>query len=192
MKPSDEIIAEHEAVLKVLDILGIICDESSELPQMPLAHIEYIIDFFSIFVDKCHHGKEEDILFPELYIVGTPRQKNFVGFLIKEHQKARVLVQEMLETIKVMKGADGLLTTPASEAAADKLIAVSRSYINLMRFHINNENQNLLPLIEKLFSRAKQDEFLTLFEQLESERIGNGLHQNFHNMINKLSLIYFS
>ncbi|MBU4577136.1 MAG: hypothetical protein KJ576_21150 [Proteobacteria bacterium] len=98
----------------------------------------------------------------------------------------------MLETIKVMKGADGLLTTPASEAAADKLIAVSRSYINLMRFHINNENQNLLPLIEKLFSRAKQDEFLTLFEQLESERIGNGLHQNFHNMINKLSLIYFS
>jgi len=93
VKPSDEIIAEHEAVLKVLDILGIICDESSELPQMPLAHIEYIIDFFSIFVDKCHHGKEEDILFPELYIVGTPRQKNFVGFLIKEHQKARVLVQ---------------------------------------------------------------------------------------------------
>ncbi|MCB2189852.1 MAG: hemerythrin domain-containing protein [Deltaproteobacteria bacterium] len=192
MKPSDEIIAEHEAVLKVLDILEIICDEFSELPQMPLAHIKDIINFIDVFVDKCHHGKEEDILFPELYIVGTLQQKDFVDFLIKEHQKARVLVQEKRETMKVMKNADGLLITPASEAAVDKLIAVSRSYINLMRFHINNENQNLLPLIEKVFSRAKQDEFLTLFEQLESERIGKGLHENFHNMINKLTLIYIS
>lgn len=55
---------ELEGVLLALKILEKICMKVDSKEDLPIAHVKQILEFLRIFVDKCHHGKEEDLLFP--------------------------------------------------------------------------------------------------------------------------------
>ena len=50
------------------------------------------MDFLSIFVDKCHHGKEEEFLFPALEAKGVKREGGPIGVMLHEHEQGRGLV----------------------------------------------------------------------------------------------------
>jgi len=56
------------------------------------------VDFFRIYADRCHHGKEEDILFREL--VKKPlstEERNVLAELVDEHVQGRALVHAIYE-----------------------------------------------------------------------------------------------
>lgn len=182
MNPSEDLLVEHEGVLRVLDILETICNRFSTPHSLPLAHIESILDFLKVFVDKCHHGKEEDFLFPALSAAGTPNQMDYMAHLLDEHAKGRALVIAMT-AIKERFEAD-------PEAAGDDLTIATKSYTDLMRHHINSENSKLFPLVDSLLSKEEQARMVEQFERLESERIGEGRHEAFHEMIHNLSQLY--
>jgi hemerythrin-like domain-containing protein len=67
MKVSEDLHNEPEGVLLSLKILEKIC----AIDRLPIQPVEQLLEFFRIFVDKCHHGKEEDLLFPALEAVGV-------------------------------------------------------------------------------------------------------------------------
>ncbi len=66
MKATEDLIHEHNAVLVALKILEKVAAAIAAKSEQAPAHLEQLVDFFKGFVDKCHHGKEEDALFPEL------------------------------------------------------------------------------------------------------------------------------
>jgi len=41
--------------------------------------------FLEVFVDKCHHGEEEKVLFPAMEEAGIPRQGVPIGVMIYEY-----------------------------------------------------------------------------------------------------------
>ena len=57
MKPTQEPIAEHSAVLVALEWLekavGALAARNQQAPE----HLEHLLDFLKGFVDLCHHGK---------------------------------------------------------------------------------------------------------------------------------------
>ena len=73
---------------------------------MILKHVDHLLEFFTVFVDKCHHGKEEELLFPALEQIGVERDKGPIGVMLKEHQQGREYVQKMKAAISQIK--DGI------------------------------------------------------------------------------------
>jgi hemerythrin-like domain-containing protein len=69
---------EHEAVRLTLRVLDRICQKIERSEKLgDSQHVDQLLEFFTVFVDKCHHGKEEELLFPALEKVGVNRDKGF-------------------------------------------------------------------------------------------------------------------
>ena len=97
MKPTQELIAEHNAVLVALQILEKVEAALGAKNEQAPEHLGQLLDFLKGFVDRCHHGKEEDVLFPELERRGVKREGGPIGVMLMEHEAGRGHVRAMSE-----------------------------------------------------------------------------------------------
>lgn len=72
MRPTEELVTEHNAIKRMLDILERVSRRLEIGETVDAEHLERIVDFIRGFADRCHHGKEEDLLFPEMEEAGIP------------------------------------------------------------------------------------------------------------------------
>ena len=183
MSPTDELRMEHQAVKLTLKVLETICRRMEQPGQtVEEQHVDQLLEFFSVFVDKCHHGKEEDLLFPALEAVGVRREGGLIGVMLEEHERGRQLVWKMKETSSGYRS--GQPEAPAG------FIREARGYIELLDQHIDKEENVLFPLAEKQLSEAKQAELSRGFEMIEVQKIGVGKHEEFHWMLDHLETVY--
>jgi hemerythrin-like domain-containing protein len=181
MKATQQLKDEHQGIKIVFRILEKICEKLNVDGSVSAEHFEGILEFFNIFVDRCHHGKEEDLLFPAMEQAGIPRQ-GLIGVMLAEHAMGRKLVKAIGEAYSEYKAGK------ASASAA--LIENAKGYISLMLAHIDKEDNVLYPMGDSRFSKETQEALYEGFEKIEIERIGIGKHEEFHGMIEKLSKIY--
>ncbi len=182
MSAIDELKAEHQGVLRVLLILEAMARllEMGRVPEK--AHLEEALDFLRVFVDRCHHGKEEEHLFPALEQAGVPRQGGPIGVMLAEHEQGRGLVRRMAQALS-------RLETGRAEAGAELTLA-GRQYADLLRQHIHKEDNVLFPMAEAKLAPAVLEGLAESFEEVERRRIGPGRHEAFHAMIERLSDTY--
>ena len=57
---------EHVWILRVADVLERLVEASEAGAAMDFEAVEDCVTFVRLFADACHHGKEEDLLFPAL------------------------------------------------------------------------------------------------------------------------------
>jgi hemerythrin-like domain-containing protein len=174
---------EHEAVRLTLRVLDRICQkiERSEKLGDP-QHVDQLLEFFTVFVDKCHHGKEEELLFPALEQIGVGRDKGPIGVMLREHELGR-------ESVQKMKAAFSEFKAGAAAAAVD-FTRNARAYISLLNQHIDKENNVLFPMAEKQLPEGQLAELLKGFELIETEKVGPGRHEEFHKMLDHLESVY--
>ena len=101
MTPAEQLREEHQGITLMLKILEKVCAKMEAQGKVNPDHLERIVEFFRIFADKCHHGKEEDLLFPEMEKAGIPREKGPIGVMLAEHSQGRGFVQGMAEAASV-------------------------------------------------------------------------------------------
>ena len=87
--PTDQLKAEHEKILILLGILKRICAKLEAKRDINPLYLGQVIEFMKIFVDKFHHGKEEDLLFPVMRKAGVRRGPGPIGELMIDHIKGR-------------------------------------------------------------------------------------------------------
>ena len=183
MKPIQDLIMEHEAVKLTLKILDKICSNIEQTGRISNPeHLDQLIEFFIVFVDKCHHGKEEELLFPALEAVGVQRDGGPIGVMLSEHQQGREYVQKMNGAFSQYNEGD--------RSAATKLAKNSRAYIALLSQHIDKENNVLFPIGDNRLSEKKKAELWEGFETIEKQKIGVGKHEEFHKMLEYLESVY--
>lgn len=178
MRVSEDLRNEHEGVLLSLKILEKICAMASAADGLPIQHVEQLLEFFRIFVDKCHHGKEEDLLFPALEAVGVFKEGGLIGLLLAEHQMGRNFIKEIGSALDKVKSGNA--------DAAKVVVENALNYINLLKQHIDKENTVLYVIADSKITEAKQAELLEGFEVIEEKRIGHGKHEEFHTMLHSL------
>ena len=64
MTPTEDLINEHKAIKMMLSIMSKIAENIKANKGYYIKDVEQIVDFLKTFADKCHHGKEENVLFP--------------------------------------------------------------------------------------------------------------------------------
>lgn len=182
MTPTEELRAEHEGILLVLRVLEKLSEKIVAGDPVPTEHLRQIVEFLQVFADKCHHGKEEDILFPALEEAGVPRSGGPIGVMLSEHDRGRHFIGDIVDLLRSHEnGSEGslmLLTTPVLQ------------YIDLLRSHIWKENNVLFPLAEEKIAAGKQKSIAEEFEKFEEEKIGTGKHEAFHAMLDELARVY--
>jgi hemerythrin-like domain-containing protein len=138
-----------------------------------------LLEIFRMFADRCHHGKEEDLLFPLLEKKGVPRDGGPIGVMLHEHDVGRSFVRQMLDAGEGYAGGD-------KEAGARWAIAV-RGYIPLLRQHIQKENDILFVMAENVLTAEEQVDLARKFEKAEVEKMGAGTHERLHAVMDELA-----
>jgi DUF438 domain-containing protein len=100
MKPTEELKKEHEAIKLMVRIMGSVSDRLESGKKVDPKHLDSILEFIKVFADKCHHAKEEDLLFPVMEKAGIPKEGGPVGMMLLEHDEGRQYVKAMGEGIK--------------------------------------------------------------------------------------------
>lgn len=176
-KAIEELRHDHDAILSSLSILDAMVGKLGK-PDAPSADaLKSYLGFLKEFADKCHHGKEEGILFPALTGAGLPSQGGPVGVMLHEHVEGRELIQQM------EKAAAGSVNAAAFSAAA-------RGYAELLRAHIAKENDVLFPMAERLLPSDQLDQIKARFVQHEETVIGHGRHEELHALLKELKQKY--
>jgi len=178
MTPTEELMSEHRAILAALDVLEAICHQIDEGESCAADDVARILDFLKTFADRCHHAKEENLLFPALEQAGVPNERGPIGVMLSEHTLGRKYIRGMSEAL------DGVRSQSVS--AREALVANARAYINLLRAHIMKENEVLFPLADRRLSAEAMQKLSTAFARYEEEEIGRSEHERFHAMLREL------
>jgi len=181
MKATQQLRDEHEGIKVMLNILEQIGRDLEMDGPLNGEHVEGILEFLTIFVDKCHHAKEEELLFPVLVAAGVPREGH-IALLLEEHERGRSYVQAIRDAYTAWSGG----VTPSAQAIRQNAL----TYIALLREHIEKENNVLFVMADSILSEITQDELLEGFEKIEEERIGVGKHESFHHFLKELGKVY--
>jgi hemerythrin-like domain-containing protein len=176
-KAIEDLMHEHEAILSSLKILDKISTdiENGSIPAK--ADLKDFIGFLREFADKCHHGKEEGLLFPALIKAGMPGQGGPIGVMLLEHVQGRGYVKEMSQALE---------SGPDLKVFAD----AAAHYSSLLQSHIQKENSVLFPIAEKTLDKERLDQLYRSFEEHEERIIGHGRHEELHQMLKELQSKY--
>jgi len=178
MTATEELMTEHRAIERMLAVLEAAAGrlEAGE-PVRPEA-FRQAVDFVRNFADRCHHGKEEENLFPRLEELGVPREGGPLGVMLFEHDEGRAYVGAIAEAVDAYERGD--------EAAARAIAGNARGYVELLRGHIQKEEGVLFPMADQLLSADDQRSLEESFERVETEVMGAGVHERYHRMLDEL------
>ncbi len=96
MKPISPLMIEHRLVDRMLALLTREHRRTVETGNVDYEFLDASILFLRTYVDKFHHGKEEDILFKELAEKPlSPEDRNMLNELIEEHGRTRKAVERL-------------------------------------------------------------------------------------------------
>lgn len=159
---------EHLVIVKVVSAASLLADRLETGQTIDVQMLQGTVEFMRIFADKCHHGKEEDLLFPLLGEKGIPLQGCPIGALIMEHGMGRKLVKEL---------ADGAENYRKDELEGKQaVITALRGIADLYPSHIWKEDYLLFPLANKVLIPEEQQALCQQFQQVE-ETIGQDNHR---------------
>jgi hemerythrin-like domain-containing protein len=115
-----------------------------------------LVAFLRTLGDQCHHAKEEGFLFPAMKQKGIASETP-LGALLAEHAEERDYL-----------GALSGHPSPAEQAAAALLC------VQLMRDHIETEDQLVLPVADGVLAPAEQAVLAGRYAELEARTFGAG------------------
>jgi len=166
----------------MLNIIDRISQKLAEGEKVNPDHLDQAVDFIKTFADKCHHGKEEDLLFKAMTKVGFPAESGPIAVMLSEHGEGRGYVQEMaIAAVNYRNDVQGAAAQFAENAINYKI---------LLTQHIMKENNILFPMADANIPTNTQNSLLEDFERVEIEKIGPGKHEELHKVMDNLKKIY--
>jgi len=178
--PNEILREEHEAIELLLTAMDGIADRIRKKDQVPEGDLEKAFTVVSEFADKCHHAKEEKVLFPVLS-KASKEGAEISRRLTSDHVAFRHLV-----------GNTRALVPKAQEdkVARSHLVKNLDTYTHLLREHIAIETSDLFREVERAIPPEAREELAEAFERVEREEIGAGVHEKYHAMIHGLAHAY--
>ena len=134
----DILIAEHKVILQVVDGLQKLSKVLRTGLPVDIALLRDAVTFMREYADHCHHGKEEDLLFPAFIEHGVPPQGCPIAALLHEHKAGRELVGRLENAIEDYQKSE----SGAGEAVTAAIDGIVKLYPN----HIWKEDVMVFPM----------------------------------------------
>ncbi len=164
---------EHRVIEKVLGAIETSTDKVAVGGAVDPGFFRRAIDFVRNFADKCHHSKEEGVLFKAMAAAGVAVEGGPIGVMLSEHDEARRLIREAAASLDE----DDLKTAAARLA----------DYAALLRQHIRKEDGILYVMAERVLPAEETRGIGDRFEKIERDEMGEGTHERYHEMAHELA-----
>ena len=168
-KATQDLREEHEAILYVLKILDQMMLSKNEDKESLIHYYDEVLYFLKIFADKCHHGKEENYLFKEIFQIESFNAGELIDEMLQEHAQSRDYVVQMSSSLD-KKDINGFNNATVQ-------------YRDLLHRHIKKEEDILFSMADNMIDEQAQKLLFKKFEQHEENVVGHGIHEKLHGMI---------
>jgi len=160
MTPIQTMESEHRLIESVVRWLGNTATAIEHGQRVEACRLERAVEFFRVYADQLHHGKEEALLFPMLVKRGVPPGGCPIGGLNHEHEKGRALVQTLAEQARAY-GQD-------PSGTQDTLLGAIHGIVELYRHHIWKEDAMVFPMADRILTPSDQSELREKFAEVDS------------------------
>jgi len=164
--PAGPLMAEHRVIERMLVVLDRQLSRISETRSVDPELIDTATDFIRTYADRCHHGKEEDILFRRL--ADKPLDDKLAAVmsgLISDHVRGRAMTRRLIEANDRYRGGDS--------SAIDEIVSCVRELVEFYPVHIEKEDRHFFKPCLEYFSDAEQQAMLTDFDEFDRALIHN-------------------
>lgn len=181
-QPTEWLKEEHQAIKIMLQILEKVSQKLESGEEVNPDHLDQMVRFIREFADRCHHAKEEDLLFPAMVEFGVPKEGGPIAVMLTEHEEGRGYVSRMKEAVEKAKGGDSSLLP--------QFVKNARNYVSLLSQHIDKEDNILYEMAKMHIPLSRMEKLWQDFEKVEREEMGKGVHERFHELLEGLKKIY--
>jgi hemerythrin-like domain-containing protein len=176
MNPIEKLKAEHQIILKGIELLEKGADLLESGRDISPDYFRKSIDFIRTYADRYHHAKEEDILFAKLGKVGFSPKAGPVAVMLFEHDQSRGFVSKLENANERYAAGD--------KNAIPEIVENARVYAALLRQHINKEDMVLYPMAENALGDAGIGQMQAEFDRVEQEK--SGIEAKYLNILRQM------
>jgi hemerythrin-like domain-containing protein len=137
--------------------------------------IDIAVDFLRTYADRCHHGKEEDILFAALAPKDlAPELKKIMEELAEEHLRARELTQALVKAKEHYLRED--------QEAVKQILCYVDKLTAMYPKHIHIEDEHFFISAMTYFSPAEKEALLVKMWEFDRQLI----HEKYQGMVHAI------
>ncbi|HEX5054636.1 MAG TPA: hemerythrin domain-containing protein [Planctomycetota bacterium] len=162
LRPTDNLRSDHSVVTLGLSVLAAMARRVRSGGAFPAAEVAVVLRFLREFVLAIHMRKENDHVCPAVAMRGDDRAATLVGELLRMHEEARDLVHALVLFWEPV----GDLSIAEREGFADAAEALVARTLRMQAI----EEAQLFPACDAVVPPDDQLDWITAFEQLETER----------------------
>ena len=175
MMPIGPLMIEHRLIERMIRLLKKELEQVGKLKKADPIFIEIAIDFMKSYADRCHHGKEEDILFRDLAKKGLSEEnRTIMEELLDEHARARKATANLLEAKERYGNGD--------EAAIRDIVDALTWLVSFYPVHIEKEDRQFFMPIMAYLSKQEQDSMLQEFYEFDR----NLIHTMYRSIVERI------
>jgi hemerythrin-like domain-containing protein len=178
MDAIETLMTEHRLIEQVLDALVGFADEIRRQDATAKEELGRFVVFLREFADRCHHGKEEGVLFEAMVRSGFPRDGGPIAVMLHDHAQGRALIGALAHAAEKPGDWSGEDRQRIAEAAY--------AYSDLLHAHIHKEDAILYPMAEQHLSPEAMERVGEDCERFEAEQTGSGEHERLHALAEHL------
>ena len=176
MLPIGPLMWEHRLIERLIKLMNAELAVIAKTGKLDLSFVAGATDFLRTYADRCHHGKEEDILFRELAHKDlSERDRTTMQELVEEHGFARATVTSLLRTVDRFAAGDVDSVDEASKLLKD----LSEFYPR----HIEKEDKHFFRPCMKYFTAIEQQSMLQEFWEFDRKMI----HEKYGKVIEDMA-----
>ena len=158
--PIGPLMIEHRLIERMIMVIKEKVQYFQARKEADIAFIDKAVDFIRMYADKCHHGKEEDILFRDLAKKKLQADhKKTMDELVQEHIYARSTTRSLVSAKE--KYAQG------DRQALFDIVKLMDELAVFYPKHIEKEDKHFFIPVMKYFSGREQEEMLEEFAEFD-------------------------
>lgn len=178
MKSTGILRDEHKITQQVLQASAREIASIRKTGGMKRINLENMLDFFTAFVGRCHHAKEEKLLFVKIEERGMAEVSIPIAVMLHEHEVGKAMIGAMRESIQAAGGG-----RPAAAVLADNLAA----YADFQSGHMDKEDKVLFPLADRLLTPMDHLVLIEEFAGIDIEELGEGGRERYCELAENLA-----
>ena len=172
MLPAGPLMIEHRLIERMISQISRELDRIKKERTADVVFIDKAVDFIRTYADRCHHGKEEDILFRDLSKKGiSDEHKRIMNELIQEHVIGRSTVKSLVQARNAYE--------EGQEGALDKIIDGFDTLVKFYPKHIEKEDKHFFLEVMDYFNDKEKEAMLDEYREFDRRLI----HEKYRNIV---------
>jgi hemerythrin-like domain-containing protein len=173
--PIDALMQEHRLIERMISQMQKQLVRMEETKKVNSKFVNVTVDLIRVYADRCHHGKEEGVLFRELNSKpASPEIAKMVMELINEHVYARKTTAKLAQANEsyVKGNVDSL----------KDVFTLMKALVEFYPKHIEKEDNHFFTPSMKCFSPQEQQAMLNAFWDFDRKII----HDHYSKVLDEL------